>query len=782
MDSNRKKQLEDLAGEMKSISHVVAVSSTKDDLNYLAERLSFLLATASEIPNEHKILNSLYFESINNRHSKIPQAYADTFDWMLRLESQDTGNQRVDINFVEWLQSQNGVYWISGKAGSGKSTLMKYLCDHPRTQKDLLKWAANAEMVSASYFFWNSGTNLQKSQEGLLRSLLFDVLRKLPNLIPVVCPDRWERTERFSANRRPWDMKELYQTIQRLIDQSRMLLKFCFFIDGLDEYEGHHHEIIEVINLLISSGNIKICLSSRPWNVFEDAYGRGSTWKLSLQDLTRGDIELYVRNKLEEHPNFASLILEDGRYQDLIHDIVRRSQGVFLWVFLVVRSLYEGLTNGDRVQTLQARLQRLPTDLEPFFKHMLTQVDEFYQEEMCRTFQLALKATGPLPLMAYSFLDEPDPDFAIKIVNRPFNNREIDIRHSKMRRRLNGCCKGLLEVSLDPSANAFWSTRVDWLHRTVRDWMLTSDMRSMLASNVGVSFNANRSLCRAYLALFKTGDRHVMLPDELYALMYHARQGELETLASDTETLHHIEKIIEELSRIHKFPVIPEATGYDRYASFFDFAIAHGLKIYVAETIDQKPFLTNRPILHTALHPHEGMELAAMVKILLERGADPNQSYRGSTVWGIWLIEDCKRQSSKNGHKEDFLQTLEILLHYKADPNRPYFEGTTIWLALLNWMSSPGSSGVQSDVNFQYEILHKLLYHGADPYVGSEIQLPGRALTSILSQLPHRQSAQLWEEIRSKQEKRRRRHCICNPITWLFRQLDDQDIRRPLLS
>ncbi len=36
-----------------------------------------------------------------------------------------------------WLRSGNNVFHISGKAGSGKSTLMKFLANHKRIQDEL---------------------------------------------------------------------------------------------------------------------------------------------------------------------------------------------------------------------------------------------------------------------------------------------------------------------------------------------------------------------------------------------------------------------------------------------------------------------------------------------------------------------------------------------------------------------------------------------------------------------------------------------------------------------
>jgi len=138
--------------------------------------------------------------------------------------------------------------------------------------------------------------------------------------------------------------------------------------------------MIHILNTLTKVPNIKVCPSSRPWNVFKGACRRVSTRNLALEDLTRSDTELYVRNKLENHPGFRSRVQEDGSYLLTIYDIVGRSQGIFLWVFFVVRSLREGLTNGDSIERLEARLQRIPTDLEKFFEHILDQVDDVYQE------------------------------------------------------------------------------------------------------------------------------------------------------------------------------------------------------------------------------------------------------------------------------------------------------------------------------------------------------------------------------------------------------------------
>jgi hypothetical protein len=54
----------------------------------------------------------------------------------------------------------------------------------------------------------------------------------------------------------------------RLSKQNDISTKFCFFVDGLDEYEGDHRDIIQIMDVLSASTKMKICVSSRPWSIF----------------------------------------------------------------------------------------------------------------------------------------------------------------------------------------------------------------------------------------------------------------------------------------------------------------------------------------------------------------------------------------------------------------------------------------------------------------------------------------------------------------------------------
>lgn len=89
------------------------------------------------------------------------------------------GSEACGTAFVTWLRERDNIFRVKGKAGSGKSTLMKFICIHPRTTEHLQAWAGGEKIITAKYFFWNAGTELQRSYNGLMRSLLFDILRLL---------------------------------------------------------------------------------------------------------------------------------------------------------------------------------------------------------------------------------------------------------------------------------------------------------------------------------------------------------------------------------------------------------------------------------------------------------------------------------------------------------------------------------------------------------------------------------------------------------------------------
>lgn len=116
----------------------------------------------------------------------------------------------------------------------------------------------------SDFYFWMAGTEMQSSQQGLLQQLLFKLLSSDPALILEVCSDRFDMAEAKTMifKKKPWYPRELTTALCKL--KHVLSRKTCLFIDGLDEYVGDHVELIEIIQDLSDTKNVKICVSSQP--------------------------------------------------------------------------------------------------------------------------------------------------------------------------------------------------------------------------------------------------------------------------------------------------------------------------------------------------------------------------------------------------------------------------------------------------------------------------------------------------------------------------------------
>ncbi|KAF7959202.1 hypothetical protein EAE96_002717 [Botrytis aclada] len=291
------------------------------------------------------ILESIRFSDMNHRLDMIASPNQDSFQWTL---NDPTVHQKPWSNFATWLSESSGIYWIQGKPASGKSTLMRYIYEHPETTILLNKWAGSSKITMSAFYFWSSGTERQRSHIGLLRTLLYDLLRQHHYLILEIFQDEWVRmcdleTHDLQFQIDEWSLGRLQQAFKSLVAMSGPSLKFCIFVDGLDEYEGAHGDMAEYLfDLATEFPFTKFCISSRPLPDFLSVFQDACT--LKLEDLTRDDIKNYVVAKLEQNRQMRNFMnsndLDTTRW--IIDEIVQRAQGVFLWVILVVKSLIHG--------------------------------------------------------------------------------------------------------------------------------------------------------------------------------------------------------------------------------------------------------------------------------------------------------------------------------------------------------------------------------------------------------------------------------------------------------
>lgn len=355
---------------------------------------------------------------------------------------------------------------------------MKFLSGHPQSRNALARWAGTKHVIVASHFFWNSGTEMQRSQLGLFHTLLFHILRSDPDVLDRLFPG--------GRPNEPWDVEELLSTFNRLSEISSLTTKFCFFIDGLDEYDGEEDKIIHAVTRLAASPNVKICTSSRPWPSFY-AEWKSSIYSFAVQDFTRNDMMKYVTDTFSQQPRFASLCMSDARYKRLVRAITERAQGIWLWVHLVVRDMLRDIRDNEPYERLKARLEGYPRELNKFFERIMLHIDPAYRTETAQIFLLALKAAIPMSILVLPLLEKENGyQSSARQDLKSVTQTQLTTMYHLWHPRLQNRCGDLMKLTKDDS-NATWQTyQVNFLHRTVRDFLhdhYVATLRQMAPTN-----------------------------------------------------------------------------------------------------------------------------------------------------------------------------------------------------------------------------------------------------------------------------------------------------------
>jgi hypothetical protein len=461
------------------------------------------------------LLQSLEYSGMQDREESIVDAHSATFRWIFEKD-----NDRW-VSFRDWLESDHNLYWITGKAGSGKSTMMRYI-SHPyprqgqqfprsRSHEYLERWAGSKKLVVASFYFWNSGQEAQAKQRGLFMTLLRQIFEQCPDLLPLASRSRWENLCFFGLNP-DWADTELRSLLLSCIENLGQLnTKVALFVDGLDEFDGDLMVLITLFEEIQKLPLHKLCVASRPWNEFRDAFDQQPS--LMVEHLTRDDIKNFAIARFSSSPGFVQLRLREPDFANqLAENIVSKSSGVFLWVSLVVSSLLSGITDGDCISDLQQRLDLLPADLTDLYRKMIGNLKSRYLQHAAQVFALVRASREPMNLLLASYADEENPRSALRMSMSPITDQEVKGRMDAMNRRINSSSKGLLEVNGGKSTpqgiiydvTNLRQTTIQYLHRTVKDFIEKDEaIQKVLKTALSSKFDAHLKLLVGHLAYLK---------------------------------------------------------------------------------------------------------------------------------------------------------------------------------------------------------------------------------------------------------------------------------------
>lgn len=311
-----------------------------------------------------RFLESLRFDDIHVRENEVSESHSETFGWVY-----DDDSKYPWDNLKAWLEHGQGIYWINGKAGSGKSTFMKFLVNDERTSKALDIWSRGQNCMILNFYFWLSGTKFQRSMKGFLCSLLRQIVSTNEVILSSILQGHRTMIKKRSLG--DWSSGELKKMLEFAIESVSRTGNICIFVDGIDEFDQDEdvQQLLDLMKELAELPRTKFCLSSRPQVHLERCLSQYS--KLRLQDLTARDINICIRDRLDHiHKLYPSINSKAEHIEGFFDLMTEKADGVFLWVYFALNSLLQGMRNEDGFELLLTRLKDLPSGMERLYQQM----------------------------------------------------------------------------------------------------------------------------------------------------------------------------------------------------------------------------------------------------------------------------------------------------------------------------------------------------------------------------------------------------------------------------
>lgn len=465
-------------------------------------------------------LKTLYFDGLFSYRDKIARQHISTLGWL------DKNPILLDLK-----ANKSELVWLSGKPGSGKSILSKHLVD------DFTRiFSKQQGVVIASFFFNDRGVELEKSQEGFLRGLLYQMLSAVPSLFKHILP-RYRSMRDVTRNLSHWHLEFLEEALILMIGDPKVK-RVIVLIDGLDEcQEGSKIPVLDFITeTFAKQPSSQIFITSRPEPAIDGRLRPYPT--IRLDSFNNEDIKTYVTQELQKPRD--KIAYSPETVKDLAEATIRRSKGVFLWVKFVVTELAEKMYGGSTELELKETLDAIPESLQGIYFRILKKIEKGTDSEAWRMLEWVLFAERPLTLAEFRYaiaIGSPTNNFdSMAAID---SSGAIVETPEQMRTRLCRLCGGLLEAGagLDVASE---NEVVQLMHQSVKEFLLTIWTTS--SPDRITSPQAQTHLARVCLKAVTFPDyvvpRKPMKPFLEYATIYWAKHA---SLAEASERLPQME-------------------------------------------------------------------------------------------------------------------------------------------------------------------------------------------------------------------------------------------------
>jgi tetratricopeptide (TPR) repeat protein len=269
-------------------------------------------------------------------------------------------------DFQLWLRSdlthecKERVLWVVGPPGVGKSTLAAYLLEFTR--------ALDQDAVTAFFF-------VRSEQRGLASPL--KVVCTLAHQLSLLVPEFRQYLDKLKSAgfvvKDELGINYLFKKL--LLDPLRTCKRpIHVILDGVDEVDmkkdprDPYRESSEILfDCLYSMPSSRLLFLSRPQSVPSLTTKHSFAVTSIGLDQNKADIEVYVNQQLLENPKLKERFKKAD--VDPVQFFITHSNGIFLWVVLVLRHLSKA--SGKLFNSFVLGISETPTDMTELYQKIL---------------------------------------------------------------------------------------------------------------------------------------------------------------------------------------------------------------------------------------------------------------------------------------------------------------------------------------------------------------------------------------------------------------------------